>query len=121
MNTFSCSHAQEKSMSSIKATSETLSNYWQQQIDKWQISSQSQQAFCKAHNLSYHQFLYWRRKFEDRSSENQNPPSSALVPVLYRPPSTATGLSLVLPSGLELRGLSGDNLSLVQQLLDRLS
>jgi len=106
---------------SSKAASEALSGYWQQHIDKWQISGQSQQAFCKAYDLNYHRFLYWRRKFESRSTENQSPPSSALVPVIYRPPSTAAGLSLVLPNGLELRGLSEDNLLLVQNLLDRLS
>ena len=104
-----------------KATTEALAGYWQQQIDTWRVSGQSQQAFCKVHELSYHQFLYWRRKFESRSTENQSPPSSALVPVIYRPPSTAAGLSLVLPNGLELRGLSEDNLPLAQQLLDRLS
>ena len=106
---------------SRKATSEALSSYWQQQIDRWQISGQSQQTFCRTHDLIYHQFLYWRRKFEGRSTENQSPPSSALVPVIYRAPSTGAGLSLLLPNGLEFRGLSEDNLSLVQQLLDRLS
>jgi len=106
---------------SRKAASEALSKYWQQHVDRWQVSGLSQQAFCKTHDLSYHRFLYWRRKFEGRTTENLEPPSSALVPVIYRPPSTAAGLSLVLPSGLELRGLSEDNLPLAQQLLDRLS
>ena len=106
---------------SNKAASEALSSYWQQQVDTWQVSDQSQQAFCKEHELSYHRFIYWRRKFECRSTENQEPPSSALVPIIYQPPSTAAGLSLVLPNGLELRGLSEDNLPLVQQLLDRLA
>jgi hypothetical protein len=106
---------------SSKVAPEALSNYWQQQIDTWRVSGQSQQAFCKLHELSYHQFLYWRRKFEDGTTANLKPPSSALVPVMYRPPSTAAGLSLVFPNGLELRGLSEDNLPLVQQLLDRLS
>ena len=106
---------------SRKATSEALSNYWQQQVDRWQVSGESQQGFCKTHDLNYHRFIYWRRKFEDRPTENQSPSPTALVPVIYRPPSTAVGLSLVLPNGLELHGLSEDNLSLVQQLLDRLS
>jgi hypothetical protein len=57
MNTFSCPHAQEKIMSS-KAASEALSNYWQQQVDRWQVSGQSQQGFCKTHDLNYHRFVY---------------------------------------------------------------
>jgi hypothetical protein len=104
-----------------KATSEALSGYWQQHIDVWRASSQSQQAFCKAHDLSYTRFMYWRRKLERQPAGDRDPSSSALVPVIYRPPSTAAGLSLVLPNGLELRGLAEDNLALAQQLLDRLS
>lgn len=106
---------------SSKAASEFLSGYWRQQIDEWQVSGQSQQAFCKTHDLNYHRFLYWRRKFEGQSRAHRNPSSSALVPVIYQQPSATTGLSLVLPNGLELHGLSEDNLSLVQQLLERLS
>ncbi len=104
-----------------KPTSEALSGYWQQQIDNWQVSGQSQQAFCKTYNLIYHQFLYWRRKLKNQSIKNPSPPSPALVPVIYRAPSTGAGLSLALPNGLEFRGLAEDNLSLVEQLLDRLS
>jgi len=104
-----------------KATSEALAGYWQEQVDKWRVSEQSQQAFCKAHDLNYHRFMYWRRKFDSRSTKKRSTPSPALVPVTYRPPATVAGLTLVLPSGLELHGLSKDNLSLVQQLLARLS
>ena len=104
-----------------KRASEALSGFWQQRIDKWRISGQSQQAFCKAHDVSYHRFVYWRRKLEKPEPANRNPSSSALVPVTVRAPCTAPGLSLVFPNGLELRGLSEDNLSLAQQLLARLS
>ncbi len=104
-----------------KAASEALSGYWQQRIDTWRISGQSQQAYCKAHDLSYHRFVYWRRKLEKPQTANRSPSSSALVPVTVQAPCTASGLSLVFPNGLELRGLSEDNLALAQQLLDRLS
>ncbi len=104
-----------------KPASEALSGYWQKHVDTWRISGQSQQAYCKAHDLSYHRFVYWRRKYEARSTVDRRPSSSALVPVTFRPPCTASGLSLVFPNGVELRGLSEDNLSLAQQLADRLS
>ena len=106
---------------SRKAASEALSGFWQQRIDKWRMSGQSQQAFCKAHDVSYHRFVYWRRKLEKPETANPSPSSSALVPVTVRAPRKASGLSLVFPNGLELRGLSEDNLALAQQLLDRLS
>ncbi len=106
---------------STNAASEALSGYWQQRIDTWRISGQSQQAYCKAHDLSYHRFVYWRRKLEKPQTANRSPSSSALVPVTVQGPCTASGLSLVFPNGVELRGLSEDNLSLAQQLADRLS
>ena len=36
--------------------------FWQQQIASWLSSRLSAPAFCKLHDLSYHQFSYWRRK-----------------------------------------------------------
>ena len=43
---------------SSKAESEALTRYWQQQIEAWQSSGQTQQAYCKANELSYHRFGY---------------------------------------------------------------
>ena len=37
----------------VKAESEALASYWLQQIEAWQSSGQTQQAYCKAHELSY--------------------------------------------------------------------
>ena len=104
-----------------EAPPEDLSVYWQGQIASWRKSGQSQQTFCKTHDLSYTQFIYWRRKFEGKSKRPRNRVTSALVPVTCQLPVSAAGLTLVLPSGLELRGLSEENLSLAVQLLERLS
>jgi hypothetical protein len=105
---------------SRKATSEALTTYWREQIDTWQASGESQQAFCQQHKLSYHRFTYWRRKLADQAVERQRM-QSALVPVRHQPTSSETTLSLVLPSGIELRGIALDNLAVVRQLLGRLS
>jgi transposase len=105
----------------VKAESEALASYWQQQIEAWQSSGQTQQAYCKTHELSYHRFGYWRRKFRQRSQKAQRQKGSGFVPVTHSATSQSTGLSLVFPSGLVLRGIAGDNLPLVCQLLSRLS
>ncbi|MGB5198937.1 MAG: hypothetical protein WBN68_11830 [Sedimenticolaceae bacterium] len=42
---------------------DTRERYWRAQIDAWQVSGQSQQAFCKANDLNYPRFGYWLRKF----------------------------------------------------------
>jgi len=102
-------------------TSEARADYWRQQIEAWQTSGQSQQGYCKANDLSYARFVYWRRKFREATTGRQRRTSSDFVPVTCQPPVSITGLSVVLPSGLELRGISADNLGLVHQLLNRLS
>ena len=104
---------------SSKATSEALTRYWREQIDAWRASDETQQAFCQRRELSYHRFTYWRRKLAGQEAAQRRVPS-ALVPVRYQPVPSETTLSLVLPSGIELRGIALDNLTVVQQLLARL-
>ncbi len=103
-----------------KVASATLARHWQQHIEAWQSSGQTQQAYCKANDLVYHCFGYWRRKFQP-AQEVRSQKSAGFVPVTSPAPRPSAALSLVLPSGLVLRGISEDNLSLVDQLLSRLS
>ena len=49
--------------------SDELAEYWQGQINSWKTSGKSQASFCKAHDLSYHRFTYWRRKFDEAELE----------------------------------------------------
>ena len=42
--------------------------YWQYQLEDWRCSGLSGTAFCKQHTLSYHRFMYWRRKLADSAS-----------------------------------------------------
>ncbi len=101
--------------------SASLASYWKQQIEAWRASKQSQQAFCQAHDLNYHRFGYWRRKFLEQADEGQRQSGPDFVPVTYAAQAEAGGLSLVLPNGLVLQGIAADNLPVVYQLLSRLS
>jgi hypothetical protein len=80
---------------------------------------QSQKAYCQANALSYSSFLYWRRRFQ----QDREPPGCSarpgFVPVTYAMAGSGEGLRVVLPSGVELRGITADNLSVVEQLLSR--
>lgn len=104
-----------------KAESEALASHWQERIEAWQSSGQTQKAYCKTNALSYHRFGYWSRKFRQRSQEAQSQKGSGFVPVTHSATSQSAGLSLAFPSGLVLRGIAGDNLPVVYQLLSRLS
>jgi hypothetical protein len=99
-------------------TPEARTDYWRERIEAWQISGQSQQAFCKAHNLNYPRFGYWLRKFRQQAGVTSRQ-DGGFVPVVAQP--TSEGLALRLPNGMELRGITGHNLALVEQLLNRLS
>jgi hypothetical protein len=105
----------------VKAESEALASYWLQHIEAWQSSGQTQQAYCKTNELSYHRFGYWSRKFRQQSQEAQSQKGSGFVPVTHSATSQSAGLSLAFPSGLVLRGIVGDNLPIVYQLLSRLT
>ncbi|RLA04944.1 MAG: IS66 family insertion sequence hypothetical protein [Gammaproteobacteria bacterium] len=93
---------------------EELAEYWQIQINRWRTSGESQSSFCKAHELSYHRFTYWRRKFEDRPTE---PGGFALVRCQS---GVASHLSVALPNGLVVQGIGADNLAVARQLLESL-
>ncbi len=95
---------------------------WQGHMERWQQSGQTQQSYCREHNLSYFRFQYWRRKLrEDEQQALQRTRSSGFVPVTPTRSGLPTGLSVVLPNGIQLRGISADNLAVVERLLTRLS
>ena len=101
----------------MPSSSETegLAEYWQGQINGWRASGESQASFCKAHELSYHRFTYWRRKFDEQHSE---PGGFALVK--YQSAGTSH-LSVALPNGLVVQGIGADNLGVARELLESLS
>ncbi len=93
---------------------------WKQQIQTWKLSGLSQTRFCKHNHLTYHRFVYWRRKFDDTirvSSIKQDQGGFAAVSVR---PDADRGLTLSLPNGFIVRGICAENLLVVRQLLDQL-
>jgi hypothetical protein len=101
----------------MPSSSETegLAEYWQGHINCWRTSGESQASFCKAHELSYHRFTYWRRKFAERRSE-----SGGFALVKYQSAETSH-LSVALPNGLVVQGIGADNLGVARELLESLS
>ena len=37
--------------------------FWKQHIEGWRLSNQTQAGYCRQHELSYDQFIYWKRRF----------------------------------------------------------
>ena len=94
--------------------------YWKEWIEAWKDSGISQRKFCQANDLLYARFLYWRRKLEgDTVTCRTTQDSGGFATVDYRP-GVNGGLTLSLPNGLVLRGISADNIPVVRLLLEQL-
>jgi len=97
-----------------------LTAHWKQQIDQWRKSGQSQAKFCQTNDLPYHRFVYWRSKFERGPGGHlERRESGGFATVDYQH-EVSSGLTLSLPNGLVLRGISADNVPVVRQLLEQL-
>lgn len=91
-----------------------LNRHWQEHIQLWQSSGLTQMAYCRQHSLVYHQFGYWSRKLNPIQES-----TSGFTRI--QPPSVSQDLTVLLPNGIELRGVNDANLSVVSQLLQQLS
>lgn len=99
----------------------TKAAYWQAQVNAWQASKQTQQAFCKANDLNYYRFGYWLKKFREQATIplSQTVSTSAFVPIVGQTKEAA--LHLQLPNGIQLHGINQRNVAVVKQLLDQLA
>ena len=95
---------------SSSSESAGLARYWQAQINSWRTSGDSQASYCKAHDLSYHRFTYWRRKFDGQRNE-----SGGFSLVKYQK-AVSSNLSVALPNGLVVQGIGADNLKIKGQV-----
>lgn len=95
--------------------------YWQQQVRTWKESGLSGAKFCEANNVSYHRFVYWRQKLGYSTASKKAVPAASGFTRIAVQPERDDGLSLSLPSGLIVRGITDANISVVRQLLDHCS
>ena len=54
--------------------------YWKRQIESWRSSGKTQLAFCQEHELKFHQFTYWKKRFV------QTEAGITFVPIKFRQP-----------------------------------
>jgi len=97
------------------AQSDELAEYWQDQVNSWRTTGRSQASFCEAHDLSYHRFTYWRRKFDEAHTR-----SGGFALAKYHT-AQSSPLFIALPNGLVVQGIDADNLAVARKLLDSLS
>ena len=101
---------------------EVRSAFWNNHIQNWQKTDQSQSAYCHEQNLNYYRFTYWRRKFAGQATKKRKPVNHpGFVPVQASTPLASSDLSLTLSNGMKLQGITTSNLPVVKQLLNLLS
>ena len=93
--------------------------YWREHIDAYLESGDSGAAYCNRCQLTYHQFGYWRRKFQEQDSTGQMTAceSNGFARVVARHRDAPSGLSLALPNGLVIQDIRDTNVAVVRQLL----
>ncbi len=103
----------------VPARSLSRVRYWQEHIDRWRESGLGQSAYCQREGLKLHRWHYWHKKLT-RAAVNTTRPASDFIPVRLRPQPLDQGLSVTLPTGITIVGISADNVALVGTLLKHL-
>ena len=76
-------------------TSEEKSQFWQQHIDNWLRSQQTQKDYCNQHKLTLASFGYWRTRLNRKPS-----PDKKFIPVAVSKPLAC--VIIYLPTGIRL-------------------
>jgi len=101
--------------------SNTGDDFWRQHVAQWQASGLSQAGYCRHHELTAHQFSYWKCK-SLTMSETVGPKLASgftRVQVVAKPLATSDQkLSLFFRGGIQVTGITPDNMALLKQLIE---
>jgi len=103
--------------------SNTGDDFWRQHIAQWQVSGLSQAGYCRQQTLREHQFSYWKCKFLMGHDSVALEPASgfARVQMVAQIPATsAQELTLLFQDGIQVTGITQDNMALLKQLIEML-
>ena len=100
--------------------SNTGDEFWHQHITQWQASGLSQVGYCRQQTLREHQFSYWKCKLLTGSKPVKAEPAGfARVQVATQASmSSAPGLCLCFSGGIQVTGITQDNMALLKQLIE---
>ena len=102
-------------------TPDTQSPDWPKLLAAWKRSTLSGAEFCKRRGLTYHQFVYWKRKLSKSVSSSASPKQNAFIKVKSQPVTAAfKGLTITLPGGILIEGVNESNVSVLRGILEQL-
>jgi len=89
---------------------------WATVINEWKASGESQRRYCQIHNIKPHQLTYWAQVSRSAQHAVKAKNHSGFVAVQI-PDTQPAGLTIRLPNGLQLDGVTPSNLAIVQQII----
>lgn len=95
--------------------------FWEQHVADYIDSGLSKAQYCREHELTYHQFVYWVPQFSPLINE----PSAALtthrfIPVALKQSVQPSELEITLPSGVQITGITEHTSALAIHLIAQL-
>ena len=97
---------------------QSRADFWRAQVTAADVAAISSAQFCKENDLNYSQFMYWRQKCQKPLAPISEDKSSGFVKVEPSLGPLGSGLSVSLPSGMQIHGINSTNVTLVRQLLE---
>lgn len=99
--------------------SDQLTQYWHNHVDAWKASDESGASYCKRHDLIYHRFNYWQRKFGCLDSQKTLVSSAptGFTRIVMGQTGSPAGLTLSLPNGVVIGDICETNVTVVRKLM----
>ena len=100
--------------------------YWRSHLDGWRASGLSQSVYSQRHGLRANQLSYWHRRDQRLTAKAASKPPAptadhgGFIPVQVVTPPESEALSVRLPTGVGIEGITEANLTVVGQLLAQL-
>ena len=66
-------------------------------IEQWQQSQKTQAAFCHEHDIAYHVFVYWLKKYRGQHGQNGNFLAMEVTNHEH------TGIEILYPNGSDIQ------------------
>ena len=96
-------------------------HFWEQHVTQFKDSGLSKAQYCREHQLTYHQFIYWVPQFsrlDDKSPEAVI--TNRFVPVGLTQSTLPAELEITLPSGIQINGITEQTSALTIHLIAQL-
>lgn len=96
-------------------------HFWEQHVTQFMDSGLSKAQYCREHELTYHQFVYWVPQFSPINNEQVAAvTANRFLPVTLSQSAQPAELEITLPSGVQINGITEHTSALAIHLIAQL-